>query len=150
MRAVLDTNVLISGVISTGVSHKVLVSGFTGEYRLLISIDILDEFRDTLAKYPGKFHLTLDDIQQEVNTIRYYATFVIPDEQIVEIKTDPSDNMFLEAAVAGAADYIVSGDPHLLNLDNFRGIDIMNPTDFLEILQGAVNEERVTSRRSTG
>lgn len=135
MRVVLDTNVLISGVISTGVSHRVLISGFNDEYRLLISIEILNEFRDTLAKYPGKFHLTLDDIREEVNTIRYYATFVIPDEQIVEINADPSDNMVLEAAVAGAADYIVSGDPHLINLDNFRGIDIVNPAAFIEILR---------------
>lgn len=134
MRAVLDTNVLISGVISTGASHKVPVSGFRGEYRLLNSIDILDEFRDTLAKYPGKFHLTLDAIQQEVTTVRYYATFVIPDEQIDEINADPSDNMVLEAAVAGAADYIVSGDPHLVDLDNFRGIEIVNPTAFLDVL----------------
>lgn len=135
MRAVLDTNVLISGVISTGASHRVLVSGFGEGYNLLISTEILDEFRGTLAKYPGKFHLTLDEIQQEVDTIRYYATFVIPDEQINEITADPADNMVLEAAVAGSADYIVSGDPHLIDLGSFRGIEIVNPTVFLDILQ---------------
>lgn len=70
-----------------------------------------------------------------MNTVRYYATFVIPDEEIDEITDDPSDNMVLEAAVAGDADYIVSGDPHLLELDGFRGMDIVNPTAFLDILE---------------
>lgn len=135
MRAVLDTNVLISGVISTGASHRVLIEGYTGNYRLLTTVAILDEFRDTLAKYPGKFQMTLAEIQEEVTTVRYYATFVIPDESVDEVTDDPSDNIILEAAVAGAADYIVSGDSHLLDRDSFRGIDIVNPTTFLDILQ---------------
>lgn len=134
MKAVLDTNVLISAVVSTGASHQVLVRGFRGEYQLLLSMETLEEFRETLAKYPGKFQLTLDEIQQEVDTLRYYGTFVIPDEDIDAITADPDDNMFLEVAVAGTADYIVSGDPHLQDLGSFRGIDIVNPTTFLDIL----------------
>lgn len=135
MRAVLDTNVLISGVITTGVSHRIMLRGFRGEFQLLTSLAILEEFRETLAKYPEKFHLTLDEIQQEVETVRYYATFVVPDIEIDEIDDDPSDNMVLEAAVAGEAAYIVSGDPHLLELGRYRGIEIGNPTRFLQALE---------------
>lgn len=92
MRAVLDTNVLISGVITTGTSHRVLLRGFRGEFDLVISLEIIEEFRDTLTKYPGKFSMTLDDIQQEVDTVRYYSTIVMPNEDIDVIDADPSDN----------------------------------------------------------
>jgi predicted nucleic acid-binding protein len=113
MRAVLDTNVLISSVISTGVPHEIVVKGFSSEYQIVVSVATLTEFRDTLLKYPEKFHMDEEDIQEEV---------------------DPDDDKFLEAAVAGNVDYIVSGDRHLLDLASFRGIDIVEPRAFYERL----------------
>jgi len=134
MRAVLDTNVLISSVIATGVPHEIVVKGFSSEYQIVVSVATLTEFRDTLLKYPEKFHMDEEDIQQEVETIRYFAEFVDPDEEIAAIDDDPDDDKFLEAAVAGNVDYIVSGDRHLLDLDSFRGIDIVEPRAFYERL----------------
>lgn len=52
MRVVLDTNVLISGVIATGTPHDVLVAGYNGEYQIVVSVPTLTEFRKTLQKYP--------------------------------------------------------------------------------------------------
>ena len=132
MRAVLDTNVLISSVISTGVPHEVVVKGISSEYQIVISVATLTEFRDTLLKYPDKFHMDEDNVQQEVETIRYFAEFVDPDEDITVVEDDPDDDKFLEAAVAGNVDYIVSGDRHLLDLDSFRGIEIVEPRSFYE------------------
>jgi putative PIN family toxin of toxin-antitoxin system len=134
MRAVLDTNVLISSVISTGVPHEIVVKGFSSEYQIVISVATLTEFRDTLLKYPEKFHMDEDDVQQEVETIRYFAEFVDPDEEITAVEDDPDDDKFLEAAVAGNVDYIVSGDRHLLDLNSFRGIEIVEPRAFYECL----------------
>jgi len=134
MRAVLDTNVLISSVIATGVPHEIVVKGFSSEYQIVVSVATLTEFRETLLKYPEKFHMDEEDIQQEVETIRYFAEFVDPDEEITAIEADPDDDKFLEAAVAGNVDYIVSGDRHLLDLDSFRGIDIVEPRTFYERL----------------
>jgi len=135
MRAVLDTNVLISGVISTGVPHEVLVAGFRGDYQLVVSVATLTEFRETLLKYPEKFHMSEEDIQKEVETIRYFAEFVAPEEEITAVEDDPDDDKFLEAAVAGNVDYLVSGDSHLLGLDSFRGFDIVDPRTFYEYLE---------------
>ncbi|MDY6768786.1 MAG: putative toxin-antitoxin system toxin component, PIN family [Candidatus Nanohaloarchaea archaeon] len=126
--------ILISAVITTGHSHQVLVKGFEEEYELLISPAIMKEFRETLMDNPETFHMTLDEIQEETETITYFGNYVLPDEEIDEIENDPSDNVFLEAAVEGNADYIVSGDPHLQELGTFRGIDIVNPREFLDIL----------------
>jgi putative PIN family toxin of toxin-antitoxin system len=134
MRAVLDTNVLISSVISTGVPHEIVVKGFSSEYQIIVSVATLTEFRDTLLKYPEKFQMDEEDIQQEVETIRYFAEFVDPDEEITAVEDDPDDDKFLEAAVAGNVDYIVSGDRHLLDLESFQEIDIVEPRVFHERL----------------
>jgi putative PIN family toxin of toxin-antitoxin system len=134
MKAVLDTNVLISGVISTGVPHEVLVAGVSGDYQLVVSVATLTEFRETLLKYPDKFHMSEADIQTEVETIRYFAEFVDPDEDVAAVEDDPDDDKFLEAAVAGNVDYLVSGDSHLLDLGSFRGCDIVDPRTFYECL----------------
>jgi len=134
MRAVLDTNVLISGVIATGVPHKLLIKGFDQEYQIVVSVETLTEFRDTLLKYPDRFHMSEAEVQQEVETVRYFAEFVEPDEAITAVRSDPDDDKFLEAAVAGAVDYLVSGDTHLLDIESFRGIDIVEPRTFYERL----------------
>ena len=134
MRAVLDTNVLISGVIATGVPHKLLIKGFDQEYQIVVSVETLTEFRDTLLKYPDRFHMSEAEVQQEVETVRYFAEFVEPDEEITAVQPDPDDDKFLEAAVAGAVDYLVSGDTHLLDIKSFRGIDIVEPRTFYERL----------------
>jgi putative PIN family toxin of toxin-antitoxin system len=134
MRAVLDTNVLISGVISTGVPHELLIKGFTREYQIVVSTETLTEFRDTLLKYPERFHMDESEVQQEVETIRYFAEFVDPKEDITAVEADPDDDKFLEAAVAGNVDYLVSGDGHLLELDSFRGVDIVEPRTFYDRL----------------
>ena len=134
MRAVLDTNVLISSVISTGVPHDIVVAGFDGEYQIIVSVPTLREFRETLLKYPERFHMDPDEVQQEVETIRYFADFVDPEVDISAVADDPDDDKFLEAAVAGNVEYLVSGDQHLLDLDSYRGVDIVEPRTFYEEL----------------
>ncbi len=135
MRAVLDTNVLISSVISTGVPHDIVVAGFNGAYQIIVSVPTLQEFRETLLKYPDRFQMDPDEVQQEVETIRYFAEFVDPEVDIAAVEDDPDDDTFLEAAVAGNVEYLVSGDQHLLDLDSFRGVDIVEPRTFYEDLE---------------
>ncbi|WP_340098262.1 putative toxin-antitoxin system toxin component, PIN family [Salinibaculum salinum] len=134
MRAVLDTNVLISGVIATGVPYELLVRGFNHEYQIVVSVETLTEFRETLLKYPERFHMNENEVQDEVETIRYFAEFVSPQMDITAVEDDPDDDKFLEAAVAGDVDYLVSGDGHLLSLESFRGIEIVEPRTFYELL----------------
>lgn len=134
MRAVLDTNVLISGIIATGVPHELLVYGFDHEYQIVVSVETLTELRETLRKYPERFRMDESEVQTEVETIRYFAEFVDPDEEIAVVEPDPDDDKFLEAAVAGDVDYVVSGDSHLLDIKSFRGIDIVEPRTFYDRL----------------
>jgi putative PIN family toxin of toxin-antitoxin system len=59
------------------------------------------------------------------------ATVVAPTEDITEIEADPDDDMFLECASAADADYLISGDTHLLDLGSFQGIPVLSPDEFL-------------------
>jgi len=134
MKAVLDTNVLISSVLSTGTPHRVVVAGYEGAYQLIATQATIREFRDTLLKYPDRFQLTAEEVQKEVETVQYFAKIVEPTESISIVADDPDDDKFVEAAVAGNADYLVSGDQHLLSLGAVRGIDIVTPREFCEHL----------------
>jgi len=80
MKAVLDTNVLISSVIATGIPHEIVIKGLEGEYQVIVSVATLTEFRETLLKYQERFGVDEDEVQQEVETIRYFAEFVDPDD----------------------------------------------------------------------
>ena len=135
MRVVLDTNVLISAVISTGVPHDVVVAGYNGEFQLIVSEATVTEFRETLRKYPDRFGLTDEETRTEVETLQYFAEFVDPNEKVNAVEDDPDDDTFLEAAVAGDAHSLVSGDEHLLALDSFRDIEIVTPRTFYERLE---------------
>jgi putative PIN family toxin of toxin-antitoxin system len=115
--------------------HEIVVKGFKSEYQIIVSVETLTEFRETLLKYPDRFHMDEPEIQQEVETIRYFAEFVTPNEDITAVADDPDDDKFLEAAVAGDVDYVVSGDQHLLDFDSFRGISIVEPRSFYELLE---------------
>lgn len=130
MKVVLDTNVLISAIIATGVPHTVLLAGFQGEYRLIQTPDTLMEFHQTLEKYPDRFGLDEDAIRTEVDLVSYFAEFVTPTEEITYVDADPDDDKFLEAAVAGDADFLVTGDTHLLDIHLFRAVDIVTAREF--------------------
>lgn len=134
MKAVLDTNVLISAVISTGTSHEVLVEGFEGSYTVVVSPETVQEFEDTLLKYPDKFGMSQEEVEKERDTVEFFAEFVNPETELDVVEEDESDNMFLEAAVSADAEYVVSGDPHLLEMGEYRGIEILPPDEFLERL----------------
>ena len=77
---------------------------------------------------------TIDKITQY---IYQFSEFVVPEEKIRFIEDDPKDDKFLEAAIAGKVDFIVSGDNHLLALHEFRSIPIITGREFLDWLKTA-------------
>jgi len=70
-----------------------------------------------------------------VGYVFHKAEFFIPTEAVAAVSADPKDDRFLEAAIAGDADLIVSGDRHLLDLRSFRGTPIVTARDLLNRLQ---------------
>ncbi|MBI2584078.1 MAG: putative toxin-antitoxin system toxin component, PIN family [Candidatus Aenigmarchaeota archaeon] len=132
-RATLDTNILISALGWEGNPRQVVRKIISGDCELVISKEQFNELSRVLD-YP-KFQFTEEQKSRFKTLILEMAMFVSLSESIDVIKEDPDDNRILESAVAGGADYIISGDPHLLKLKEFRGIRIVTAREFLEELK---------------
>lgn len=133
MRAVVDTGVLVSALIHRqGTTGEVLRALREGRFTAIYSTDILVEIIDVLGRptLRVKYHIELDEISIVINLIRLRGDLVIPARKVTMCR-DPKDDKFLEAALAGGADCIVSGDGDLLSLTSFENIPILRPAEFL-------------------
>ena len=128
-RIVFDTNVTISAFFWKGYPRDVYDLVKQGKIILLSSRKIEVEFIRVLAY--SKFGLTPAEILPIVNDLRKFSRLVETKGQINVIKKDLSDNMFLECAIDGKADYIISGDRHLLEIGKYENIQIIKAKDFL-------------------
>lgn len=135
-RIVADTNVLVSGLLWTGVPHKIIKLAEDKKIILLSSLPLIEEISGVLER--DKFDLRLEKLNSTrteiIGSLLSIIEIVHPAETISIIKEDPDDNIVLECATAAAADFIVSGDPHLLKLKNFNEIKITAPHNFLKII----------------
>ncbi len=134
MRVVLDTNVLISALLFTGAPSGLVPLWQSGAITVLLSRAILDEYLRVLS-YP-RFQLTEAEIRALVEEeLLPYFEVVSPKKRLRVIRRDPSDDKFLECAVAGKADVIVSGDNDLLELGNYQRIRIQSAAAFLAAIK---------------
>jgi len=135
-RIVLDTNGLVSALLFAGVSSRLVPLWQGGSVQLLISREILDEYLRVLA-YP-KFQLNSAEIKGLIEgELLPFVEIVRRTSRLKVLKQDPSDNKFLECAVAGGADVLISGDKALLALRDFRKIKVQSPAEFLKGFAGA-------------
>ena len=132
MIVVLDTNILISAIFWRGNPYKVALNALKKKYSLYLSNEILNELEEKLSL---KFKFPEDKIKDHIGILREYGRIIEPSIKIDVIKDDPDDNRVLECAVSCNADYIVSGDKHLLKLKEFRGIKIVKAKEFLDLLK---------------
>ena len=130
-RVVIDTNVMVSAYLG-GRLETIIVAWIEGKFVLTVSNQIVNEYINVLSR--PKFKIARAEVDDFAALILSKAEFVVPGESIRVVEADPSDNKFLEAAVTGQADYIISGDKHLRDLKEFRGIAILTPSAFLEQL----------------
>jgi putative PIN family toxin of toxin-antitoxin system len=129
-RVVIDTNVLISGLFSTTSTPALAVEKAVTKAQLVAT-------RETLRELIGKLHSPRFDryVRRERRDVlleRVASLVEIIDVlQSIRASRDPKDDKFLEAAVNGRADVIVTGDKDLLDLNPFRGVAIVTPADYL-------------------
>jgi putative PIN family toxin of toxin-antitoxin system len=129
-RVVIDTNVLISGLFSTTSTPALAVEKAITRAQLVATTETL---REPLAKlHSPKFDRYVRRERRGALLQRVASLVEIIDVlQRIRASRDPRDDKFLEAAVNGRADVIVTGDKDLLDLDPFWGIAIVTPVDYL-------------------
>lgn len=133
MRVVLDTSVLVSAVISSrGTLGKILQVLSSGKISLVYTRTMLVELLGVLLRprIREKYRVSLTEIKAILRLIRLRGTEVFP-TMVLAVCRDPTDNKFLEAAVEGQADIIITGDADLIALNPFGRIEILSPTDFI-------------------
>ena len=131
MEFILDTNILISAALFKNSVpdrsfRKALLNG-----NILLSGNTLAEITKNLNKSKLDKYITAKDKLVFLNRIVTNAKFVEVIHTINECR-DPKDNMFLELALSGNADLIISGDNDLLVLNPFRGIPVITPGEFID------------------
>lgn len=131
-RVTLDTNVLVSALISPGTSRRILELARGGSVTLILSPFILEETADVLR---GKMGWGEGMIRNALDAIQTFADLVRPEETLYVVAADEQDNRIVECAVSGQADFLVSGDKHILSLLEYRGVRFLSPRDLLEILR---------------
>ncbi|MBA3641258.1 MAG: putative toxin-antitoxin system toxin component, PIN family [Acidobacteria bacterium] len=134
MRAVLDTNVIISRYLTPhGRVARIVDLWEADAFELIVSEVILSEYGRVL-RYPRhrRVHRLTDTQLAELDdAFREFSELITPDETPAVIEDERDDDHFLAAAAAGRVDGLVTGDPHLLKLGIYRGIPILRPADFL-------------------
>jgi len=134
-KVVIDTNIFVAGLLDSKSSSNFIIELFLQDkFTLLISPSILRELKEILTRRPLA-RLANRPVNEFLITLEKKAEKVSPTEKVRVIKDDPQDNKFLECALTGEADFIVSGDHHLLNLGKFKGINILNSRQALKRLK---------------
>ena len=135
LKVVVDTNQFVSALISKkGQPARLLDLWRQQHFILVTSLEIVAEIKEVL-EYPHisqKYKLKKADVQSLLLLIEHEA-IVLPSLPAVHIiQDDPDDNKFLACALAAKAEYIVTGDRHLLSLGSYESISIVSVKDFLQ------------------
>jgi putative PIN family toxin of toxin-antitoxin system len=133
MRVVLDTNILISGVLHIGKPSKILDLALQNRIEIVASVQIIDEFKEVIAR--DKFRLSSEEQEIFTNFIIRLCRIVAVKSIFKVVKDDPDDDVIVRTAYDSKVDYIVSGDRHILDLGAFAGIKIVRASELLKILE---------------
>ena len=129
-RVVIDTNALVSRLLLPGSIPGQAVRRAVAEAQLLASDDTIIELADVLARKKFDPYTTVRERQEFLRLFDRIAERV-PIVHVIRACREPKDDKFLELAVNGAAQLIITGDADLLALHPFRGIDILPPASYL-------------------
>jgi hypothetical protein len=132
---VLDTNVLVSALITPGgLPDQLLQHWEADDFTLITSSEQLDEFKRVLAYDKLQRFIRPEQATQLVENLAHFATFAenLPD---LNVASDPADNVILATAIAGNASHVVTGDKgHLLILKTVEGVSIVTVKEAVELL----------------
>jgi putative PIN family toxin of toxin-antitoxin system len=135
---VLDTNVVVSRfMVPVGKSAQIIKHWEERSFTLLISKPLFEEYSKVMGyKHIRRRHrLTDEQVADVLAPFLEFALLVEPKVTVKVVNDDPDDDKLLECALAGGADYIISGDAHMLTLKEYQAIEILSPAAFLLLLE---------------
>ena len=132
---VFDINVLVSSLIVVGKPQDLWRRAKTNEFSLELSDEMYNEFVNVVSRKKFEKYVTDIDVKLFLADLRQIAKFVQVKSKFKVILEDPDDDIIIRAAYDGKADYIVSGDRHLLSLKEFKGIKILTVEEMLNVLK---------------
>ena len=130
MRIVLDTNVFVSGVFFRGPPYEILKAWQDDRFQLLISQEILQEYREVGEALAKRFSGV--DLSPILELLIVKAELTESPSLLEAVCDDPEDDKFLACALAGNSKLIISGDKHLLKISGYRGIKVIKPRKFFD------------------
>lgn len=140
IRAVLDTNVLLSALIGKKfrTPSEIYKAFIDKEFLLITSPSILNELEDVInrkeiIKLHGLPPRKRKDIIRELLTLSYITLDKTSTVKTI-VKNDPEDDKLFHAAIEGGAEYIVSGDNDVKNIKTYKGVKIIEPSEFIKLL----------------
>jgi putative PIN family toxin of toxin-antitoxin system len=134
VKAILDTNVLMSGIFFSGVPSEILTAWRDERIELIVSPEILEEYRrvgeEMEKKFPGV------EVAPFLELLAIEATMVEAKPLSEAVCTDPDDDKFLACALSSKAKVICSGDKALLKTSGYCGIEVLTPRNFADRFLG--------------
>lgn len=140
MRVVLDTNVLISAVLSPqNIPARIIELLWQQIFVVVVTEEILSEYATALRyeKVMKRHKLSDEGLLQYLQDLRSATIMVMPTKEL-KVAPDPKDDKFFECALAGSAHFIISGDRHLHAVKQYQYIVVLSPAQFLAMLDDHV------------
>jgi putative PIN family toxin of toxin-antitoxin system len=129
MRVIIDTNVILSAIFFGGIPGRILEAYRDGKLTLVLSPEILEEYRATAARLAEKFDV------EYVALLDWIAIHSELEQSLplsVPVCADPDDDKFIACALASNAKIICSGDRHLLDVNGYQEIEVLRPRAFAD------------------
>ena len=146
-RAVIDTNVLVSGFgvyeQSERAPAQVILRWRQGGYLLLVSDAIQTEFARTLRKPYYAARYTSEQVRTAQRLLATQGQQVVIGTDVIAVATHPEDDLVLATAVSGRADFLVTGDRQLQRLGSYQGVKIVSPREFLDLLERLEQDDEI-------
>lgn len=133
IEAVIDTNVVISGLLGGSSTRPLINALIERKFKLVISYQLLEELFEVMARTKFRKQILPEDINELASLLEFGTRIVNPNLRVHDCR-DSKDNIILECALEGRPDYVVSGDDDLLCLSPYHDIPIITVTQFLEKL----------------
>ncbi len=131
-KVVIDTNIFVSGFGWNGKPEEVLKLIKDRQIVNYSSAEIFEEISRVVSypklRFPEPLQITI------LEFVLFYSEFVAPQKRIFTVTEDLDDNKFLECAIEAKVDYIISGDPHLLDMKKSKTVKIVTASEFLDII----------------